>query len=708
MMQTSAICRSADTVVSFFLKDEKLWLGSMRNGGKERAICSPISLPSSYRREGAAETEPIPFAWRAVSSEKMQDGYRVLFCDEAAGCSYEFRAKGRSDIAGPIEISGRLLHTSGEPIRLLPGELFSAVLAFAETPTAWTFMKESGVAENVRWHHAPETFFPGSGIYRELLDHEVIAETNTCQDFNSGGKIPIIYLDGGDLGAYLAMEWTSLRLHAVPTEGGVRVSADLREGFSTCLPVGRDLIVPPIYLGVYEGDVDDGSNLFKRWFFLEKTPKIMLQNEQEPLAQMDYQIHPSRVHELGIQSVKWDYGWWAESGTHETGWTIHEGSWHLRRAAMLDRTRENGVNSLVEYADYLHSFGLNFTVYVLLHDSRVELDGDEQLTSVGPTAHPEWFSDRKIGGVCPVADLGNEECVAYCKRKLHAFFTQNHIDSWRSDFEPIAMFSDKKNRHDANGTDVQYWCSRGFYDIVDFLIETIPGFRYESCSSGGSMKDYATMHRTPVFNNDDSADYLSLRTTFYDSSYCFPPAQLQAPCNPDTFCPESEVHYAGFGNMTYGMRSMLMGGLMFGSWSGPKDGHLQYGLEELFAEYIPLHNEKIKPLIRHANLYHTLPRPDQIHWDGMQYGCSEVPENRIGGVLFLFKPTNEEGSTKTVRIRGLNPDLTYRADFYERKGQSFIATGAELMEKGLTCTIEEETGSEIVFFEIAEEARSNG
>ena len=208
------------------------------------------------------------------------------------------------------------------------------------------------------------------------------------------------------------------------------------------------------------------------------------------------------------------------------------------------------------------------------------------------------------------------------------------------------------------------------------------------------------MRRASVFNNDDSADHSSLRTTFYDSSYCFPPAQLQSPCNPDTFCPECEKHYAGFGDKDYGMRSMMMGGVMLGSWCGARDGHLPYALEKYYAEYINLHNQKIKPLIRHANLYHTLPRPDQIHWDGMQYGCDHIPENRIGGALFLFKPTNAEGNEKKVQIRGLNPALTYRADFYQRKEQSFTASGAVLMEQGLSCVIEEECGSEIVFFEI--------
>lgn len=417
----------------------------------------------------------------------------------------------------------------------------------------------------------------------------------------------------------------------------------------------------------------------------------MLNDPNEPFTQIDAQMSPESAAEYGIQSLKWDYGWWSDKKITDNPadiWKYHEGAWNIQ-------AKKHG--GMKEYGKKLRDLGQNWTVYTLLHDSLVELEGDEQMTSVGPTAHPEWFSDRKIV-VCPVADLGNEECVEYCKRALHRFFVQNNISSWRSDFEPIAHRSDKENRHDASGTDVQYWCSRGFYDIVDHLIETIPGFRYESCSSGGSMKDYATMHRCTVFNNDDSANFNSLRTTFYDSYYCFPPAQLQAPCNPDTFCPECEKYYAGIGDKDFGMRAMIMGAVMFGSWCGSNDGQFNHDLNRYYKEYINLHNEKVKPLIREANLYHTLPRPDSIHWDGMQYGCDFIPENKIGGALFLFKPTNEEGCTKTVTIRGLNPDYTYRADFYERKDQSFTATGRELMENGLTCTINEDCGSEIVFF----------
>ena len=695
MEHTEWIVRTGDTVFAVTAAESAVFVKSIVKNGSERAVSAPISMPFGYEAGG----DTVPFRWRFRGGEHLPDGFALLYGDEEAGCTYRMTWRGREDLPGPAECSGVLANGSPKTVRLVPGEIFSVTFAVRE-PTAWRFMKESGISEGLRWHNDPNVFFPGTGIYRDVLTsgQAVTAWTTTHQDFNSGGMIPMIYLDGGDMGAYTAFEWTSCRIRAAGAADGVRMSVDFGEGFATRLPVGEEFLIPPVYAGVYDGDTDDGSNEFKRWFFAVKTPACVRDNPDEPLVQADEQVHPELARQLGIQSVKWDYGWWgAEREKPDAIWKKYEGSWKLRAPAYINTIRSRGCGTMAEYGAYLKSLGLNWTVYVLLHDSRTPAEGDDQLTSVGENGHPEWFSDRCVGPSA-VADLGNRECAEYCKRKLYEFFTENNVSTWRSDFEPIAHRSDKENRHEAGGTDVQYWCSRGFYDIVDYLTAEIPGFRYESCSSGGSMKDYATMHRAAVFNNDDSADHSSLRTTFYDSSYCFPPAQLQAPCNGDTFSPACEAHYNGEGDPHFGMRAMIMGGIMCSSWCGPKNGHYRYGLEEIYGEYCRLHNEKIKPLIREGNLYHTLPRPDHIHWDGMQYGWDRVPENGVGGVLFLFKPTDAEGSEKTVRIRGLNPDLVYTAAFYERKEQSFTATGAELMEKGLTCVIEEPAGSEMVFF----------
>jgi hypothetical protein len=667
--------------------------------GKSRGLHSPLSLPQAYERDGAQ----VPFRWELIRSEDREDGFSLMFSDEGACCAVRMDLFGTAALDGPVELSGALYNLGPKEIRVIPGELYGFRFAFSRPPVCWRFPKESGVAEGVRWHQNPKIFFPGPGIRKTELPEgaECVCAANTNQDFNQGGFIPMVYLDGGTAGAYLAMEWPSCRIVCRGEKEGVRVSADLGGEFSTRIPPGGDLFLPPVYVGVYDGDVDDGSNLFKRWFFSVKSPRYLRDDPAEPFIQIDAQLSPARAKELGIESVKWDYGWWSREkvdGNPDTFWKSYEGSWKYRLDPNLDEAASDALMKRV--GAEMREAGVNWTVYVLLHDSLRPLSGDDELTSVGPGGHPEWFTDRRIAGICPTADLGNEDCVAYLKRKMPQFFLRYGIGTWRSDFEPIACRSDKKNRHDANGSDVQYWCSRGFFEVTDHLLRTVPGFRYESCSSGGSMKDFAVFRRATVFNNDDSADWMSLRTTFYDSSYCFPPAQLQAPCNPDTFCPDCEKHYAGLGGKDDGMRAMLMGAVMFGSWCGPSGGHLPHGLEAYYETYVSLYKEKIRPLVRDANLYHVLPRPDHIHWDGVQYGRSDRPENGIAGVLFLFKPTADNPPAIRVPVRGLEPSSEYRAAFHERKEQSFTARGEDLMRDGIVCRIDEDSGSELVFFEL--------
>lgn len=678
---------------------DKLTVKSVVRDGRERVYPTDVSLPKAYEKNG----ERKDFAWKLSSVENMDGAISAVHTDESCECVFTVNIKARADVDGAFEYSTRLENKGKGEVRIFPDKLFCLGYAFDSTPSAWRFMKESGVAENMPWSKGVN-FFPGTGIYKDVLKkgESVLSWTTTNQDFNSGGMIPMVYLDAATYGAYIGVEWTSERIFCEGTDDGAYVCVDYGEGFTTLLPEGESFTVAPIYVGFYDGDVDDGSNLFKRWFFLEKTPKNVLYNENEPIVQEDAfrQLAPKDAAECGIGCLKWDYGWWSNDAIENppTLWKYNEGSWKLRADFAKDHLKTLGFTSLADYGKHLKELGLEWTVYLLLHDCLCETDEDDLLTSVGKNAHPEWFTDRRIAGICPTADLGNKDCVEYCKRKLYEFLKENNASGWRTDFEPIAQSSDKKNRHDANGNDVQYWCSRGFYEIVDYLIETLPGFRYESCSSGGSMKDFATFCRATVFNTDDSADFVSLRTTFYDSSYCFPPSQLQLPLDVDTFIPES-VGYSGYFNKEFGFRHIIAAAVMAGSHTGVMpDGKLPYGVCEYYKKYYALHNEIIKPLIRHANLYHILPRPDNVNWDGIQYGTDTVPANGICGAAFVFKPTAEGGDVKRIYPRGLAGDVKYKVCFYERGEQDFEAMGAELMEDGFDVVMTEPCASDIIFF----------
>ena len=262
-----------------------------------------------------------------------------------------------------------------------------------------------------------------------------------------------------------------------------------------------------------------------------------------------------------------------------------------------------------------------------------------------------------------------------------------------SDFEPIAMSSDKTNRH-KYGVDTPYWTAVGFYEIVDHLAANVPGFRFENCGSGGSMKDYATLKRSSYIQFNDNAHYLHIRASFYASSYAVHPAQLYAPINPVHFSDPS-LFADGVPEDDYGWRSCIMGAVAIGSWIMHEPGRYPFEMQQYMEKYLRMYTEKIRPLVRTADLYHILPRPDEKHWDGLQYYDPDT-DNDIKGAVFLFKPTDIEEADKVIKLKGLDPGKTYTLTFEDRPEQNTAKTGAELMD-GFTVTINEPRGSEIIW-----------
>ncbi len=703
---------SVKSSVTIEVTDNRAYIAFLADAsGRNAAARSALPLPAGV----AADGRFIEAEWAFASAQRSEgtingaetETLRLVFADPKAGLKYEISCTARTRTEGPFEFASELLNESGGEVSFSPGCFFEAR---ADMPgaAAWMFKKESGQAEGF---DNKGLLFEGSGIYRTPMEDgaSVTAWVNTFQNFNASGYIPMVFLDsGGDRGVYFALEWSAGRVRAESAGGGVSLRADMdgvsadKGAFTTKVAAGGSFLLPSVYLGAYTGDLDDGSNVFKHWFFACKAPAVLRENENEPLTQMDMQLGPDVKH-LGVESVKWDYGWWSDDVT-VAPWRSLEGSWVCRNRSYLNTLAAYG-GSLESFGRYTASKGMNLTVYVLLHDTLdaagVPTDAYGEFNSV---ARPEWFSDRRItDGMGCSADLGNTECVNWLKKALLSFFKDNHIATWRTDFEPICHWSDKENTHAANGSDVQYRCTRGFLEILDFLYENLEGFRYESCSSGGSMKDLLTATRAVVLNCDDSANYLSLRTTFYDSSFCICPAQLQLPCNPDTFCAESAHFWPAIPSAQAGLpdalkdmgfRSMLPGALMFGSWSGSKDGELRFGLGAYYAKYYKYYTEIVRPLVREGELYHILPRPDGIHWDGVMYAD---PDSRreTKGIVFLFRPSEKAERSVRVRLRGLYPDTVYRLTFGDATSADITAPGSELMKDGFEAAVGG-VGSEIV------------
>ncbi|GGD79905.1 carbohydrate binding domain-containing protein [Paenibacillus nasutitermitis] len=581
--------------------------------------------------------------------------------------------------SGPIEHWMTIENKTGGTITVYQQESLQIDVKGDSNPTLWRFHKESGQPD-------------AAGTYKTLLTHSdsLSAWTNTNQDFNSNGFIPLVFLDvNAEHGLYIGWEWPEGRILTETAAAGIpaviTVNAGLNNDFKTDIPEEGFYEIPSAYIGAYNGDVDNGSNKFKRWFFNNKAPEKMRTDTREPYAQMAEQLLGLNydLASWGVDSIQWDYGWWP--GSPSGGWRTGEGDWRLGNPQYYEGLDARGLTTWSEYGEYLESAGLEYTNYFLLHDG---LSSDPNaLSSIGPNAHPEWFSNRQISAGRSV-DLGNSEAVDFMKQRLLAVMSENKIDTYRSDFEPIVRASDKTNRHQYS-SDVQYWSAKGFYEILDYMFENLPGFRYENNSSGGSLKDYATMSRSNVVVYNDTANYEDARKTFYTTSYGIPSAQLISYINPDLF---SSIP----GEDDYGWRSIILGTMHIAS-PGAVGGHLPYNGDYYAEKYFGMFRDKLKPLVRNADLYHILPRPDGTHWDGIQYfDPAATGAGEIKGVTFLFKPGNAEGNTKTIKFRGLDPLESYAVEFEDRSEQNTIKTGAELMA-GLEVTIAENRGSEMIW-----------
>ena len=690
--RTTFVLKSKDTELGINVRDNQLYVISLKTeSGKER-VNVPIaySLPSSYELTGISND----FKWNYTGYNVYDNGeggvgYIFIFADQTLKFSCHLYVLARPGMTGTFECFAFFNNVDKRALIYSPGDFFKVGIEGDSVPTAWTFNKESGIAEG--WTIYSGQRFEGSGIYQTKLDSGVSASAyaRVDQNWNDSGAIPMMYIDYGDSGIYYALEWTNGKLTANGLKNGaVSLSVCLAESdFKTQIPGGESFYMPSIYLGVYDGDVDIGSNIFKHWFFEYKAPDNLKEDENEPLTQQDMQLGYD-VAKYGIQQIKWDYGWWSDEVV--TGqWRTNEGLLEVRNSAYLNVLKGADCTTLQRFSGKARRAGVKMTLYILLKDTQLDKPGVP--TSVGKYGHPEWFSDVCITGVANSADLGNEECVEFYKEYLFAFLNKNKITTWRSDFEPICRSSDKKNRHFANGNDVQYWCTVGFGDLVDYLTENLDDFRYESCSSGGSMKDFFTLSKASVIQCEDASEFMSAHMTFYDSSYCIHPAQLQLPVNALTFTPGSE-YYAGIGDYLYGFRCTLTGGVMLSSWAGPSSEDISY-----WPYYIKeLYNNVMKPLIRYGDLYHILPRPDGVHWDGLEY-IDVDSENEIKGLVMLWKPTDTEGPEKTIYLRGLYENTLYDLRFEDRPEQNCKKTGAELMKDGLSVRIESVSGSEMIW-----------
>lgn len=551
---------------------------------------------------------------------------------------------------GPIENQVSLINKSGKSLQIKDQDVVSADLAFTSDSlvTLWHFNKGRYLVRKLK----EDKPIVKADILKENSDISYYlsndANGSTPKGLNS--QLPFQMYDvNGRHGLYLGYEWSFGQFKNKTGKNPLQINykSYLWDSLAVVIESEKVFKMPAVFFGTYVGNVDDGSNRMKRWFWNHKITQTLKDHPDEPL--IEYCI-PGNETQLTEYYQKYPVAQWgAELGKIDIDWLDGSSS---------DWTKGDFKKYAFWKPDSL-KWPKGMTAGDIVHQNSQKLSLYMNFTF-------EW------------TDIATKEGREKEKKALLTRYDNWHYDYWRSDMKLEAKFD--------------YLSHEGLLEILDYMIEKRPNFRYEHCGNGGLLKDFTTLQRITVLTNEDSGGPECHRESFYSCSYMINPVQLKTDVGMN-LGPLGEVPnkagYAPSGGtindspqwVKYILRTGFMGANMATNWCVYTPNQID-GVKE----HWPLYKSKQRPILRGlkvgdapADVYHILPAPDGINWDGIEYYNTSLKK----GSILLFKPSESVASSKVIKLSGLEKKRKYTLTFQDRTEQNSVKSGAELMTNGL-------------------------
>ena len=112
-------------------------------------------------------------------------------------------------------------------------------------------------------------------------------------------------------------------------------------------------------------------------------------------------------------------------------------------------------------------------------------------------------------------------------------------------------------------------------------------------------------------------------------------------------------------------------------------------------EEFELYKEKLRPLIREADLYHISARPDGVHWDAIEYFDAAKGQ----GAVYAFRGSIDTEANHSFVLKGLQRGRRYRLHFQDQTSPDRDMDGKELLSGGLRVGLGTPNSSELIFFQ---------
>jgi hypothetical protein len=513
--------------------------------------------------------------------------------------------------------------------------------------------------------------------------------------------------DSAQTGWYAGIEFSGrTRISMAREKDSLQVAIGLNPDparFRTRLAPGEVFETPVVFLSGFRDGADGAGNVLRRWVRAVLGNPETWKNPNYPLVVNNSWGGGMGVNEeIALRMIRDSADTGVDMFHVDAGWFRGVGDWYPNP--------QKFPHGLAVIADDAHKHGLKFGLWVDWTQAGLSTEPgalnardpklrDWMVTDLSADWKPEPFKGQTI-------DLGVPEAKQWAQREVERIVTDYHLDMLEHDGYLVAHGCDRTDHPHAppdplnkciykswgsywvdssNSTDVSYHAVRAYYDIYAKMRHDHPGLLFEICNDGGRMVDFGSASHGDYFSITDTYDPLSNRRAFYDTSHVLPAAMLESYIEKWP-TPHTE-------NFRYMLRSGMMGWLTImtdtNAWS--PEQHAEAKKE------IDLYKKELRSFIRDASLYHISPRPDGVHWDGIQYWDS----NRQRGVVYAFRGTTEEERMHSYRLQGLQAWGRYLLKFYDHSAPDRTVTGRELMTQGLKVILPLANSSELIFIEDA-------
>ena len=511
--------------------------------------------------------------------------------------------------------------------------------------------------------------------------------SDTCTSGRpSHGVFPYYNLRYGNGGTFIAIGWPgnwSAKFNYSKSDQVTTLTAG-QNSLKTYLEPGETIRTPLMGFVTYEDlTPDEQTNAWRHYYINDVMRKI--DGELTPTYTGISQgcsgnstnrllLILSSYYDAGVSpELLWlDAGWYTGAGGEAVGWP---------QTGSMDMDLNRFPDAMSSIGKFTSSRDMRMMIW--FEPESIRLDKDAFLAGQEGFKE-EWFLPKTMEGSWLegyIMNLTDPDCVDWVFNKICKVIDESGATAFRSDFNcdpaPSWAAADGKNRKGI--TENLY--VQGYLSLWDKIIEHYPGIYMDSCASGGGRNDLETMKRAvPLHYTDwfdgNHEDY-DMKGKMTQALFAWLP-YFKNEIYETTNMYKVRMNYAPLSLMN--LNGLIMKDT---DWTYTKRGYAEF--EEIrdyfYADYYQLFEWK----------------SGADRWNGWEF----YDPATASGYASVFCHEATSNLTETVKLKGLDPEKTYRITDFDGL-IDVTATGARLMEQGITVTVPEKPYAVVMLINPAE------